>query len=110
VEDDSLLLGQPVTLVDMPEDMQLGPDLHHLLQQTFASCVLFRKVEVQNSVGWAMGDQDVHIIGNGRPQLVSLSFFIHEPPFAELRCVGRPKNSESFDLHSLMLEVGAAFL
>lgn len=56
MKDYSFLLSDSVGFVDVPKYVQLWLDFHHFLEQLGASRVNFRDIEVENTVGGAVGD------------------------------------------------------
>ena len=93
----------PKVLVNMPKNMHFWFQLFYKFKQSFATCIDFMNGSIQDTVRWSMRNQNIHILWNSFPQLLSLLRGIHESPIKEFRRIWASEDSQPLNLNHLML-------
>lgn len=86
-----------VCFVDMSEKMELRTDLLNFSEQTLAASILIVDCLVQDAERRPMSYQDVDILWNTFPEMVSIFFLVHKAPVAKLNRIGRAEDLNSLD-------------
>lgn len=65
---------------------------------------------VQDPIRRSVGDQNINVLWNAFPKIISILLSIHKTPIAKLNRIRRAEYLDSLDLNRFMLKICADFL